>query len=188
LSTAQETQFETAPARPGEQERPDGERRQRTRGGLFPQGGRSAAGDLVLPVDGRAEVEVALEHSIKIAKTYGARIVLMYVTGEATVPRGYAEYAKVERIRDYHFTYLNSVGDSTIATLRRRIEREGVECTGRAFVGSLADAIRVCQMDPRVLMLVLAVPHKSVLAKLGNGRFKLGAISHLRVPVVLVPA
>ncbi len=156
--------------------------------GSSADGESSAAGDLVLPVDGRTDIEAALEHSIKLAKAYSARIVLVYVTDETVVPRGYAEYARAEKIRDYSPAYFSSLGETTIARLRRRIEDEGVECTGHAFVGSFTDAMKACQRDPRVLLLVLTRPRRSVLARLGIGGFRLGAISRLNVPIVFVPA
>ncbi len=188
MSTVQEIEFEPAPFESARDDKRPGEMRPHARRGLSPQRGRGTGGDLVLPVDGRTETETALGHSIKLAKTYGARVVLMYVTGEAVVPKGYAEYARVEGIRDYGPRYLSSLGDGTIARLRRRVEEEGVECTGYAFVGSLGEAVRACQGDARVLMVVLALPRKSLLAKLGLGGFRLSSMSGLSVPVVLVPA
>src|SRR5208283_5637013 len=188
MSTIQETKFEPAPPGVGDYERADGGNRPHARSRLSAQGGLSAAGDLVLPLDGRTDHEGALEHSIKLAKAYGARIVLMYLASEATVPEGYAAYAKVEKIRDFGSAYTSSLGASTIAGLRRQVEAEGVECTGHVFLGSLKDAIKASQRDSRVLMLVLTLPKKSSRFKIGNGSFKLSAITGLGVPVVLVPA
>lgn|GEM_PF-2329548 len=188
MSTMQESKFEPAPLKVGDYKRTNGENRPNAGSRLSAQGGLSAAGDLVLPLDGRTDFEGALEHSIKLAKTYGARIVLMYVASGRAVPEGYAAYAKVEKIRDFGSSYYNSLGASTIASLRRRVEGEGVECTGHVFLGSLEDAIKASQRDSRVLMLVLTLPKKSSRFKIGKVSLRLSALSGLGVPVVLVPA
>lgn len=188
MSTIQETKFQPAPLKAGGYERADGENRPNAGSRFSSQGGLSAAGDLVLPLDGKTDFEGALEHSIKLAKTYGARIVLLYVTSERAVPEEYAAYAKVERIRDFGSSYYSSLGASTIASLRHRVEGEGVECTGHVFLGSLEDAIRASQRDSRVLMLVLTLPKKSSRLKIGKASLRMSALSGLGVPVVLVPA
>ena len=187
MSTMQETEIKPAPMRLGESERPDGEGQPHARRSPSPQRGWRTGGDVVLTLDGRSDSEGALEHSLKLAKTYGARIALLYVTKEAAVPQGYAEYARVEKLHDYSSIYFNSLGAETMARLRRRIEEEGVECTEYSFIGSMADAIKACRRDSRVLMLVLTLPKKqSRLAVHGHG-FNMNTISSLGVPVVLVP-
>lgn len=144
-------------------------------------------GDLVLPVDDSVDVEEALRHSIRLAKSYGARIVLMYVTHQRFIPQGYADYARAEKVRDYDSMYFSSMGESATADLRRRVEEEGVECATSTCVGDLADAIRACQRSERVLMLVLTLRGRPLLRRLGLGGLGLGGLTALRVPVVLVP-
>jgi len=133
------------------------------------------------------DVKPALEHSIKLAKTYGARIVLMYLTGRRLIPREYVEYAKAERIQDYNSAYFASLGDGTISDLKRRIEEEGVECASYSYIGNLGDAIKACRQNTRVLMLILTLPRKSHRGAFRTGSFKPKMVSDLNVPVLLVP-
>lgn len=188
MSTIQESELGPSPLeRIEDSKHREGEPSAHARRSLSPQRGRNAGFDLVLPVDDSTDTQTALEHAIKMAKTYGARIVLMYITKQRTMPKEYADYARAERIRDFASTYFASLGESTISKLRRRIEEEGVECVSYPCAGSLADAIKACQHNVRVLMLILTLPRRSRRLALTGSGFRPKMISNLNVPVLLVP-
>ncbi len=189
MPTIQESEFvSVSPENIREDGRPvDDQEGSHIKKGVSPQRGWNTGVDLVLPVSDPINIKPALEHSIKLAKTYGARIVLMYVTNPKAIPNGYLEYAKAERIQDYHSAYFGSIADAAMTHLKRRIEEEGVECTSYSCVGSLRDAIKTCQQTTRVLMLVLPLPAKSLRPRFRTSGFKLSMLSGLSVPVFLVP-
>jgi len=149
---------------------------------------RNAGLDLTLLIDDSTNLESAFEHSIRLAKTYGARIVLMYITKHNTIPSGYADYARAERIRDFAPAYFESLAENTIARLRKRIEEEGVECASHTYLGSLDEALKSCQQNARVLMVVLPLRRRQPRNFLHRISLKQGKNWNLNTPVLLIPA
>jgi nucleotide-binding universal stress UspA family protein len=185
LATLQESRFE--PAAPEiVEDRPRRAELTRTRNRV-PSRESHAKVDLVLPLRDSVEVGRALDQSIAIAKTFGARVVLVNVVRRTDVPNGYLAYARSEGIRDYYSSYFGSQEGAESAKLKRRVEEEGVECAVHSYVGSLAGALKAYHRDRRVQMLVLSLPRRSLGDALKGDGLSLGMLSKLSVPVLLVP-
>ena len=146
-----------------------------------------SSSEVILPIQESGDYTKATEFAIQMAKDYSARIVMVYITPRVEVPRGYREYAAVEKWSDYESSYYNSLGQEKISLLGRRIESAGVEWRSYVFIGKLNEALSSIGENRRATLVVLSPAKNGGLGSLlWFGKLTVAQISSVRVPVLIV--
>jgi len=110
----------------------------------------------------------------------------VYVTGRPEVPRGYREYARVEKWPDYESSYYNSLGQEKISLLGRQIESAGVEWRSYVFIGKMNEALCSIRENRRATLVILSPAKRGGFGFLQFGKLTVDQISSVGVPVLVV--
>ncbi len=81
--------------------------------------------EILVAVDGSIHSGKVVDHAIDFAKSMSAKIALIYVMPELSVPEEYKKYAEEEKISQPESSYLKSVAERILADLGEGSERKG---------------------------------------------------------------
>lgn len=127
-----------------------------------------------VPTDGSEAVELAVEHAIDIAKTYGAELHVLYVVDTASLS---AEVNTATLIED-----LEAEGEKATQAVAEQAERAGVETVTEVVNGIPHEAI-VNYADDHAADLVVMGTH----GRTGLDRYLIGSVTEKVVRTSDVP-
>ncbi|MBI3023705.1 MAG: universal stress protein [Thaumarchaeota archaeon] len=144
--------------------------------------------EILVAVDGSKHSEKIVDYAIDLAKTMSAKIALIYVMPELSIPEDYKKYAEEEKISRPESSYLRSVAERILADLGERIRRKGVEYEEAYTVGYPAEAILHAVERRRVDLVVVGVRGLHGLGRLrALGSVARKIIENSPVPVIAIP-
>lgn len=129
--------------------------------------------DVLFPTDGSENAEVALEHALSLAETYGARIHVLYVVNTT-------------------YTDVGATGRTTIDSLRKRGESAVREVEELATANGVDVITRIEEGDPYREILEYAEENVDLVVmgtrgRSGIDRYLLGSITEKVVRTADVP-
>lgn len=135
---------------------------------------------LLVPVDGSANAERALNHAIGVAKAAGARIVLLNV--QEQLEHWHAHGLDSESAR----AHLREQGERAAAEARRLLDAAGVEYDFSIVFGRPAEVITRVADEKQCVGIVMGTRGLGDVASLflGSTSYKVVHLAH--VPVTLV--
>ena len=85
---------------------------------------------IVVPVDGSAHANRAVDCATDLANKYGAELILLHVmasTGPARIPAELYEYARIEHIDDIEADIMKRVAEEILQTAENRARGQGAK-------------------------------------------------------------
>lgn len=144
--------------------------------------------EILVAVDGSKHSEKIVDYAIDLAKTMPAKIALIYVMPELSIPEDYKKYAEEEKISRPESSYLRLVAERILADLGERIRRKGVEYEEVYTVGYPAEAILHAVERRRVDLVVVGVRGLHGLGRLrALGSVARKVIENSPIPVIAIP-
>lgn len=134
---------------------------------------------ILVPLDGSAISEVAVEHAVRLAENFRAELTLLRVVSLPAVPGG--DIAEVEQA-------LVAESEAYLREMARRIPAQRVTTHTTVRVGKPADTIieQACQCDNA--MVVMATHGHRRIEQWPLGSIAEKVLRSMRVPVFLVRA
>ncbi len=141
---------------------------------------------LLVAIDGSRHSAKVVDCAVGLAKSLAAEILLVNVAQDNSVPGGYADFAKTEKVDPSR--YYEKISEAIVNQMGARIGGAGVEfetVTGRgnvaAFILSAAD-------NSRASMIVLGISGLHRMSRIDSlGTISRRVIESSTVPVLLVP-
>jgi nucleotide-binding universal stress UspA family protein len=142
--------------------------------------------EILVAIDGSKHSARIVDYASDLAKSTSAKVVLVYVMPEVSIPPGYKEYADVERLDPS--SYFDAVGKQVIKDMGERIEKKGVKFEGVYEVGNPAATILDKAKSREAIFIVMGVHGLHGLARIrALGSVARRVIENSSIPVVLVP-
>lgn len=138
---------------------------------------------LLLPVDGSEGSDRALDHAVRLAKTYDASVHALYVIDDGSLPFDFDAVAKGEQVR----TAVESTGDDALAAVEERCEAAGVPVTSEQREGVPATVILDCAADREADLLVTGTHRRNRLERFLDRSVTQQVSREATVPVLAVP-
>lgn len=141
---------------------------------------------LLVAVDGSRHSAKVVDHAIKVAKSLGARILLVNVAPDVPVPGGYAEYAREEKVDPS--SYYEKVSQGILEQMGRRISQAGLQYDAVRGIGNPVGFILGTAESSKATMIVLGITGLHKIASIGSlGSVSRRVVENSTIPVVLVP-
>ena len=144
--------------------------------------------EILVAVDGSEHSEKIVDYAIELEKTMSAKIALIYVMPELSIPEDYKKYAEAEKISQPESSYLRSVAERILADLGERIGKKGVEYEGVYTAGNPAEAILHAVERRKIDLVMVGVRGLHGLGRLrALGSVARKVIENSPIPVIAVP-
>jgi nucleotide-binding universal stress UspA family protein len=144
--------------------------------------------EILVAVDGSEHSAKVVDYAIDLAKSMSAKIVLIYVMPDLSIPEQYKKYAEEEKMPQPESSYLKSVAERILADLGERINRKGVEYEQVYTAGNPAEAILHAVERRRADLVVVGVRGLHGLGRLrALGSVARKVIENSPIPVISVP-
>jgi nucleotide-binding universal stress UspA family protein len=141
---------------------------------------------LLVAVDGSRHSAKVVDCAIRIARPLGAVILLVNVAQDGSVPGGYAEYAKAEKVDPSR--YYEKVSEGIVNAMGSRIGDAGVKFETVMGRGNAAAFILSTTENSKASMIVLGVSGLHRMTRVASlGSITRRVVENSTVPVVLVP-
>ncbi len=112
--------------------------------------------NVLAAVDGSAPATRGLALAADIARRYGATLHVVHVVPEMTVPEGFEEFARIERVDRPDWPKLARVGEAVVAAARRDATTAGAEdVRAEVLIGDAAEQLLAYARDHSIDLLVM---------------------------------
>jgi nucleotide-binding universal stress UspA family protein len=144
-------------------------------------------GKILVAVDGSPAATRALTLGADIALRYGARLHVVHVMTEVSVPEGFEEFARIERLDPPLWAELGRVGDEILAAARADATAKGVrDVRTLVLTGDPAEQLLRYAHDHGVDLIVLGRRGLGRVQGLLMGSVSVKVSSLAECPVVTV--
>lgn len=141
---------------------------------------------LLVAVDGSRHSAKVVDCAIQLARPLGAGILLVNVAQDGSVPGGYAEYAKTEKVDPT--LYYEKVSKGIVNQMGSRVSGAGLKFEVTTGRGNVAAFILSAAENSKASMIVLGVSGLHRMTRVDSlGSISRRVIENSTVPVVLVP-
>ena len=130
---------------------------------------------ILVPTDGSAAGDRAVEHAVEFATAYGATVHALYVVDAAL-------YSSLEAGVDAVIDALESEGQAAVDAVADRCEAEGIDVETAVLVGTIHRSIRAYVTDHDIDLVVMGTHGRK-----GIERFLLGSVTERTVRTSPVP-
>lgn len=131
--------------------------------------------EILVPTDGSPAAEVAIDHAVDLAETYGARLHALYVVDASA-------FASVDAGSEMVVDALEKEGETAVDEVRQRAEAAGVEVETHVVSGTAYRSI-LDYIESESVDLVVMGTH----GRRGIERFLLGSVTERVVRSADVP-
>jgi nucleotide-binding universal stress UspA family protein len=141
---------------------------------------------ILAAIDGSDHSEKVVDGAAGLARSIGAKVVLLYVVPQLEVPKSYEQYAKGEGANPY--AYPTEVGDQVLRKFGKELDAKKVDHEDVCVVGRAASKIVETASSRHAGMIVIGLHGLT-----GAGRMiSLGGVARRvvedsKVPVVVIP-
>jgi nucleotide-binding universal stress UspA family protein len=139
---------------------------------------------ILVAVDEHPHAEQIVDSAIQLAVPMAARIILLYVVADKSVPEGYVDtHGDALPEHYYQDQFLRTVGQ-----LLKHIERAGIKCEGMCGVGDPQEEILKAAKSNDVSYIVVGASRFRYLSRLkAFGNVGRSIIENSTVPVLAIP-
>lgn len=141
---------------------------------------------LLVAIDGSRHSAKVVDCAVRLAKSLAGDILLVSVAQDDSVPGGYAEFAKTEKVDPSR--YYEKISEAIVTQMGGRISGAGVDfetVTGR---GNVAAFILTAAEDSKASIIVLGISGLHRMSRIDSlGTISRRVIENSTVPVLLVP-
>ena len=141
---------------------------------------------ILVAVDGSKHSEKVVDYAASLAKALSAKILLVNIPPDLSIPEGYKQYAKVERSEPEN--YFEEVSEGILRDLGDRIRKSKVQYEPVTGGGPVAKSILDIAKMRRVSLIVVGIYGLHRVAKvraLGSNARRI--LESSDIPVVAVP-
>jgi nucleotide-binding universal stress UspA family protein len=141
---------------------------------------------IVVAVDGSRHSEKVVDYAISLAKAIPAKILLVNVPPDFTIPEGYKQYVKNEGVDPA--TYFEGVAEGILQSLSDRISRQKVPFETASGTGNVSKFVLDTAESRSASMIVVGLYGLHRVGKvraLGSNARRI--IENSAIPVVSVP-
>jgi nucleotide-binding universal stress UspA family protein len=143
--------------------------------------------NVMVAVDGSAPATRAVALGVDLAVRYGAALHVVHVVTEATLPEGFEEFARVERVDDPPRVEMERVGEAVLGVARADATAKGVEdARSQVVTGDPAERLLGCAHDHGIDLIVIGRRGLGPMRGLLMGSVSVKVSSLAECPVVTV--
>lgn len=137
---------------------------------------------ILLPVDGSAYTQRALDWMANSAELFGARHAYVALTVVAPIPAHAARFLD----RDLLDGYYRDEAEKALAPVREAARQHGLTIAAHREAGHAAQTIAAFAEREQVDLVVMGSHGYSALANIVLGSVATGVLAHCKVPVLIV--